>query len=320
LEVKKVYITRKIPEEGILKLQEHFDVEVNELDRDLTYEELKEKIKGKDAVLCLLSDKIDSELMDVEPRVKIFANYAVGYNNMDLEAAKKRKIFLTNTPDVLTDATADMAWSLLFATARRVSEGDRFVRAGRFKSWSPELLLGQDITGKTLGIVGAGRIGQAFGKRGKAFNMNILYYNRTRKEDFEKLTGAKYVTFEELLKESDFISLHTPLTHETKHLISDNEFKSMKKNAILINTSRGPVVDEKALVRALKNRIIWGAGLDVYENEPLVEEELKSLENVVLCPHLGSATYSTRRRMAEMAAENIIAALKGKIPPNCINI
>ena len=315
---KKIYITRMIPDEGINKLRDYFDVEVNDLDRELTYEELKEKIKGKDGVLCLLSDKIDGELMDTEPRIKIFANYAVGYNNMDVKAAKKRNIYLSNTPDVLTDATADMAWALLFATARRVVEGHKFIRSGKFKRWSPKLLLGRDITGKTLGIIGAGRIGQAFAKKAKAFNMNILYYSRSKKEDFERESGAEYVSFDEILKRSDFISLHTPLTKETIHMLGDREFEMMKETAILINTSRGPVIDEKALVRALKNNTIWGAGLDVYENEPEVEEGLLELDNVVLCPHIGSATKETRAKMSMVAAENIIAVLSGKVPPNNI--
>ncbi|SKC65155.1 2-hydroxyacid dehydrogenase [Maledivibacter halophilus] len=316
---KKVLVTRKIPEEGIKKLLEHFDVEVNELDRVFTYEELKKKVKGKDGVLCQLADTIDRELMDIEPNIKIFANYAVGYNNMDIEAAKERNIYLTNTPDVLTDATADLAWALLFAVARRVVEGDKYIRNDKFTAWSPKLLLGKDVSGRTLGIIGTGRIGRAFGKRGKSFNMKILYYNRSRKKEFEKETGAQFVSFEEVLKKSDYISLHTPLTKDTKHMIGDNEFNIMKKEAILINTSRGPVVDEKALVKALKYKKIWGAGLDVYENEPKVEKELKELDNVVLCPHIGSATDETRTKMSVMAADNIIAALNGKKPLNCIN-
>lgn len=317
---KKVLVTRSIPEEGINKLREYFDVEVNELDRTLTYEELKEKVKGKDGVLCQLSDKIDRELMEVEPRIKIYANYAVGYNNMDVDEAKNTNIYLSNTPDVLTDATADLAWALLFAVARRVVEGDNYIRAGKFVAWAPKLLLGKDISGKTLGIIGAGRIGRAFAKRGKGFNMRILYYNRSRKKEFEKETGAEFVTLEEVLRKSDYISLHTPLTKETTHMVSDKEFDMMKKEAILINTSRGSVVDEKALVRALKENKIWGAGLDVYENEPKVEEDLKELNNVVLCPHIGSATDETRIKMSIMAADNIIAALNGEVPPNCINM
>lgn len=318
MERKKVYVTRRIPEEGINKLKKYFDVEVNELDRELTYGELKEKIKGKDGILSQLSDRIDSELMDIEPKVKIFANYAVGYNNMDVKAAKERNVLLTNTPDVLTDATADLAWALLFATARRVVEGDNYIREGKFKRWSPKLLLGRDISGKTLGIIGAGRIGRAFARRAKGFNMEILYYNRNRKENFEKELGAVYVSMDELLKKSDFVSLHTPLTNETVHLIGERELEMMKKTAILINTSRGPVVDEKALVNALKSRKIWGAGLDVFENEPKIEKELLELDNVVMCPHIGSATYETRVKMAIMAADNIIAALKGNVPPNLI--
>ncbi|WP_432664337.1 D-glycerate dehydrogenase [Wukongibacter baidiensis] len=321
MEQKKVLITRMIPEEGINKLREYFEVEVNELDRAYTYEELKEKVKGKDGVLCLLSDQIDGEIMDVEDRVKIFANYAVGYNNMDVEAAKARDIYLSNTPGVLTDATADIAWALLFATARRVVEGDRYIRDGKFLGWSPKLLLGRDVSGKTIGIIGAGRIGRAVALRAMAFNMKILYYNRSRKENFEKETGAEYVTFKELLEKSDYVSIHTPLTKETTHMISDKEFDMMKDTAILINTSRGPVVDEKALVRALKDKKIWGAGLDVYEKEPEVEEGLKDLSNVVLCPHLGSATDETRIKMAVMAADNIIAVLRdGKVPHNCVSL
>lgn len=315
---KKVLVTRSIPEEGINKLKEYFDVELNELDRTLTYEELKEKVKGKDGVLCQLSDQIDRELMEVEAKVKIYANYAVGYNNMDVDTAKSLGIYLSNTPDVLTDATADLAWALLFAVARRVVEGDKYVRQGKFVAWTPKLLLGKDITGKTLGIIGAGRIGRAFAKKGKAFNMKILYHNRSRKKEFEEETGAEFVALEEVLKKSDYISLHTPLTMETKHMIGDQEFDMMKRDAILINTSRGPVVDEKALVRALKGNKIWGAGLDVYENEPKVEEELKQLNNVVLCPHIGSSTDETRIKMSVMAADNIIAALNGEAPPNCI--
>jgi len=316
---RKVLVTRKIPEEGINKLKEYFDVEVNELDRAFTYEELKERVKDKDGILCLLSDKIDEEIMDAGPKIKIFANYAVGYNNMDVEAAKKRNIYLSNTPGVLTDATADITWALLFATARRVVEGDRYVREGRFTGWSPTLLLGQDISGKTLGIIGAGSIGRAVALRGMAFKMKVIYYSRSRKEELEKETGAELVNLNELLKNSDYISIHTPLTEETTHLISDKEFEMMKDTAILINTSRGPVVDEKALVRALQEKKIWGAGLDVFENEPEVEAGLKSLNNVVLCPHLGSATEKTRIKMAVMAADNIVAALNGRKPPNCIN-
>ncbi|MCT4565817.1 MAG: D-glycerate dehydrogenase [Maledivibacter sp.] len=315
---KKVLVTRSIPEEGINKLREYFDVEVNKLDRTLTYDELKEKVKDKDGVLCQLSDKIDRELMESGTKVKVFANYAVGYNNMDIDAGESMNIYLTNTPDVLTDATADLAWALLFAVARRVVEGDKYVRQGKFEAWAPKLLLGKDITGKTLGIIGAGRIGKSFAKKAKAFDMDILYYNRSRKKGFEEETEAKFVSLEDLLKKSDYVSLHTPLTKDTIHMIGDREFDMMKGDAILINTSRGAVVDEKALVRALKENKIWGAGLDVYENEPKIEEELKKLDNVVLCPHIGSATDETRINMAIMAADNIIAALGGKTPPNCI--
>lgn len=312
----KVYITREIPEEGIELLQKYFDVEINKEDRTLSKLELIDKIKDKDGVLCMLVDVIDKEVMDNAGNVKIFANYAVGFNNIDIKEAKNRGIFVTNTPDVLTDATADLAWALLFAAARRVVESDKFMRNGNYKEWTPKLFLGQDITGKTLGIIGLGRIGKAFAKKSKGFDMNILYYNRSRDEKFEQKYGAKYVDIDALLKESDFISIHLPLTEETKHLIGENEFNKMKKTAILINTARGPIIDEKALVSALKTGRIVAAGLDVYEREPEFEMELKDLDNVVMLPHIGSATFDTRTNMALMAAQNILEVLNGNAPLN----
>ncbi|MCM8789178.1 MAG: D-glycerate dehydrogenase, partial [Candidatus Omnitrophica bacterium] len=288
--------------------------------RVLSKNELISKVKGKDAVLCLLTDTIDDEVFQAaSPACKIFANYAVGYNNIDIIAATRRKIIITNTPGVLTDATADLAWALLFSVARRVVEADRFTREGKFRGWSPRLFLGMEITGKTLGVVGAGRIGSNFARKAKCFSMRILYYDTKKNYELEQDVGALFVNLETLLKESDFVSLHVPLLPETRHLIGERELALMKKTAILINTSRGPVVDEKALANALKEKKIWGAGLDVYENEPVIEPELTSLDNVVLLPHIASATTETRTKMAIMAAENILAFFRGEIPPNIVN-
>jgi glyoxylate reductase len=316
MDKKKVYVTSEIPEEGIELLEKFFEVEVNREDRNLSKDELISRIKNKDGVLCRLADVIDKEVIDNASGVKIFANYAVGFNNIDISEAKSRGVFVTNTPDVLTDTTADLAWALLFAAARRVVESDKFMRSGKFEKWSSKLLLGQDITGKTLGIIGLGKIGKAFGKKSIGFEMNILYYNRSRDEEFEQKYGAEYVDMDALLRKSDFISIHLPLTDETRHFIGKNEFNKMKKTAILVNTARGPIIDEKALVEALKSRRIMAAGLDVYEREPEFEMELKDLDNVVMLPHIGSATAETRTNMALMAAQNIVEVLNGNRPLN----
>jgi glyoxylate reductase len=247
-------------------------------------------------------------------KLKVIANYAVGYNNIDYEYAKEKGIFVTNTPGVLTDATADLAMALLLAVARRIPEGDVVSKNGEFGSWTPTWFLGLDLSNKTIGIIGMGRIGQNFAKKAKAFNMKIIYNSRTPKKDFEKETNAVWVTKEELLKESDFISIHVSLTEETKHMISTKELNIMKKNAVLINTSRGPVVDEDALADALIENKIYGAGLDVYENEPSINKKLIGLDNVVLTPHIGSSTFETRIRMSEIAANNIFQVLQGEKP------
>ncbi|MGB9678428.1 MAG: 2-hydroxyacid dehydrogenase [Thermoanaerobacteraceae bacterium] len=315
----KVFITRLIPEEGIDLLKKHCDVEINPEDRMLNKEELFKKIKDKDVVITQLNDKVDKEFFDAAKNVKIVANYAVGFDNIDLEEATKRGVYITNTPDVLTNATAELAWALLFATARRVVESDKFMRAGNFKGWEPLLFLGKGITGKTLGIIGAGRIGQAFGKMAKGFEMKILYNARNPKKEFEEETGAQYVDLDTLFKESDFISIHVPLTHETRHLIGERELKLMKNSAILINTGRGPVVDEKALVKALKERWIYAAGLDVYEREPEFEKELVELDNVVMLPHIGSATEEARRDMSILVAQNIIDVIEKRVPRTLVN-
>ena len=317
-----IYVTREIPEGGLKMLREKFgNFEMNNENRVLTKQELIEKVRGRDAVLCLLTDPIDEEVLEAAgPQCKIFSNYAVGYNNVNVDAASARNIMITNTPGVLTDATADMAVALLFATARRIVESDRFTREGKFHGWGPMLFLGQDITNRTLGIIGAGRIGSAVAERmHNGFGMKILYTDLGGNSDLEQKTGARKVSMEELLRESDFVSIHCNLTPETTHIISEKEFAMMKTSAILINTSRGPVVDEAALVQALKENKIFAAGLDVYEREPELAPGLKDLPNVVIPPHIASATFATRTKMAEIAAQNLIDALEGKMPQYCVN-
>jgi glyoxylate reductase len=315
-----VYVTRMIPQSIIDYLKKACTVEINPEDRILAKNELIQEVKGRDGVLCMLTDTIDGDVLDAAgPKCQIFANYAVGYNNIDVEAATKHSILITNTPGVLDDATADLAWALLFAVSRRIIEADRFTREGKFKSWGPTLFLGRDITGKTLGVVGAGRIGSNFARKAKAFGMRILYTSTKPNPQLEKETGAKFVDKSTLLKQSDFISLHVPLNASTRHYIGEKEFKLMKKEAVLINTSRGPVVDEKALVKALKEGEIWGAGLDVYENEPDLEPDLKELDNVVILPHIGSATIETRTNMGMIAARNIVQLFNGETPETCVN-
>jgi glyoxylate reductase len=317
---KSVYITRMIPQESIDDLKKYCDVEVNPDDRALAPTELMEKVKGRDGVLTLLTDKVDAAVMDAAgPQCKIFANYAVGFNNFDLEAATKRGIVLTNTPGVLDDATATHTWTLLLSTARRIAEADKFVRDGKWKGWAPMFFIGLDIDRKTLGIAGLGRIGSNVAKKAKGFDMKIIYSDVRRNEAFEKESGATHVNKETLLKESDFLTLHLPLLPETKHYIGEKEFKTMKKTAVLINASRGPIVDEKALVTALREKQIWGAGLDVFENEPQLEPGLTELDNVVIVPHIASATIKTRLDMGAIAVNNIIKVLNGQPPDTCVN-
>ncbi|MFQ5863212.1 MAG: 2-hydroxyacid dehydrogenase, partial [Candidatus Brocadiales bacterium] len=316
----KVFVTRRIPEEGINILSKACPgLEVYADDSPIPREELLSRLRGKDGMLCLLSEKIDRELMEAGGSLRVIANYAVGYDNIDVGEATRRGIIVTNTPGVLTEATAEMAWALLFSISRRVAEGDRLVRAKGFRGWEPMLLLGEGVSGKTLGIIGAGRIGQAMARMSMGFNMRVLYFSRSRKEGLEKELGAKKVGLDTLLRESDFVSLHVSLTQETYHLIGARELSLMKKTAYLINAARGPVVDEKALVEALKDKGIAGAGLDVYEEEPRLAPGLTELDNVVLAPHLGSATTETRRNMAVMAAENLVAGLRGETPENVVN-
>jgi glyoxylate reductase len=272
-----------------------------------------------DAIVCLLGTKVDAALLDRAPKLRVVSNVAVGYDNIDVAACTARGVVATNTPDVLTEATADLAWALLLAAARRVPEGDRYVRAGKWKRWDWTTLRGADVFGRTLGILGAGRIGQATGHRALGFSMQVLYTSRERKLLFEHTSMARRVDFKTLLRESDFLSIHVPLSKETRHLIGAKELAMMKPGAILINTSRGPIVDEAALVKALKSGRLASAGLDVFEHEPRVHPGLLKLENVAILPHIGSATDSARRRMVETALRNCIAALKGEMPPNAIN-
>jgi len=315
-----IFVTRSIPEAGIEVLKKSCaSVDINQHDRVLSKSELIEKVTGRTGVLCTISDTIDVEIMNAASNVKGFANYGVGYNNIDVVAATVRNIMVSNTPGVLTDATADLAWALLFAAARRIAESDAYFRKGAWKGWGPMQFLGADITGKTLGIAGAGRIGENMALKSKGFGMTVLYASRHENTRMEQELGARRVALEELLKKSDFISLHVPLTDKTRHYIVPREFGLMKPSAILINTSRGPVIDETALVKTLREKRIAAAGLDVYEDEPMPKPGLTDLANVVCAPHLGSATQETRTRMAVMAAENLIAMIQGKVPPNLVN-
>jgi len=312
--MKKVLITDLIPEIGVNLLKEHYDVTMNSSGHCMTKEDMIETFNNYDGIVTSLTNPIDEDVINACPNVKIMANYAVGYNNIDIEAAIKRSLIVTNTPDVLSDTTAETAWSLLFAVSRRIVEADRYVRNGDWKRFSANLFLGRDIFNKTLGIVGAGSIGRRFAEKARGYHMTLLYYNRNRDLEFEKQYNATYVGMDDLLSESDFISLHVPLNEETHHLIGEEEISLMKESAILINTSRGPVIDEDALIKALQEKRIYGAGLDVFENEPQVPEALITMDNVVLLPHIGSSSTETRDRMSELVAHNIINVLEGRTP------
>ena len=313
----KIFVTRMLPELVMEKLNDHFIVSVNPENRALTKEEIINGTSDCDILLCLLSDTIDSDIISCNPNLKGIVNYAVGFNNIDIKCATSLNIPVTNTPGVLTETTADMAWALMFSVARRVVESDRFVRDGKFKGWAPKLFLGTDIYGKTLGIIGAGRIGIAVAKRASGFNMKVLYSDSN--SEIKNTIKAEKVDLETLLKESDFVSLHVPMLPETKHLVSEKELQMMKDTAILINTSRGAVVDEEMLLKALQGKWIAGAGLDVYENEPKLIEGLIDCDNVVLAPHIASASVETRTNMGFIAVENAIAIWQGKIPPQIVN-
>ncbi len=318
MEKWQVLATLDIPEMGIRILEKYCKVEVNKKDVALSKEEIMAKLHNKHAVCCGAEDVIDAEVMDSAPNLKIIARYGVGYDKVDIEAATQRGILVTNTPGVLTEAVADMTWCLLLGLARRIVEADTFTRSGLFKRSGSRALTGIDIKEKTLGIIGAGKIGTAVAKRSVGFEMKILYYDVVRNEELEKI-GARKVEFKYLLANSDFITLHVLLTDDTLHLIGEEELAFMKETAYLINTSRGQVVDEYALVKALARKQIAGAGLDVYENEPYIREELLEMKNILLTPHVGSTTKETWDTMAVMMANDCITALKGERPSHLVN-
>ncbi len=317
---QRVFIARALPGDAAERIAEAgFSVKVHPGESGPTRDELMAESASCAGLLTLLGDRVDEELLDNAPGLKVVSNYAVGYDNIDVDAATRRGVAVCNTPGVLTDATAELALALLFSAARRTCEGDRFVRSGAFEGWSPMLLLGVEIRGKTLGIVGAGRIGQAVGQRAACLGCTVLYADGAAREAFETETGARRVPLDALLRASDFVSLHVPLTAETRRMIGAPELASMKPGAVLINTSRGPVVDEEALARALAEGPLRAAGLDVYEEEPAVHPALLERDNVVLLPHLGSAAEETREAMARLATDNLLAALSGKRPAHLVN-
>ena len=317
----KVYITRRIPQEGIDLLNRVADVEINPVDSPMPRAELLNKIADCDGVIGLLTDKIDTEFFDAAKNLKGYANYAVGFDNIDVPEATRRNIPVSNTPGVLTDATAECAWALIFSVARRVVETDKTMRSGQWSGWGPLQFIGGDIKGKTLGIVGAGRIGTETALMSRGFNMKVLYTSSSGRKNgvLDAELNAELVSFDELLRQSDYISIHAPLTPETKHLFDASAFSMMKDTAYIVNTARGPVIKEDDLVTALRNGEIAGAGLDVYEHEPAMASGLTDLDNVVILPHIGSATISSRTNMATLAARNLISMLKGEKPETGLN-
>jgi len=316
-----VLVTKRVYPEAVELLNTRCEVDYEPTDDGLTAEQLIERLRGKQAVMSQLTDKFTRDVIAQLEGLKIIANVAVGYDNIDVAAATHAGILVSNTPDVLTDSTADLAFALLLATARRIVEGHAFVHSGQWRKWAVDLMVGLDVHHKTLGIIGFGRIGRAVGRRARGFSMRLLYHDAVRApEEVERELGAEPVDLETLLGESDFVSLHVPLSASTHHLIGARQLRRMKPTAILVNTSRGPVVDEAALVEALRQGVIAGAGLDVFEREPEVHPGLLNQPRAVLAPHIGSATVETRRRMCLMAAENILAALEGQRPPNLVNV
>lgn len=318
--MKKVLVAGKIPQKGMEMLQKEFEVELYDQDELISEDELRERIKDKDALLSLLSTPVSKETIDSASNLKVIANFGAGFNNIDFEYAGEKGIYVTNTPKVSTDATADLTFALVLAAARRIAEGDELCRTTGFNGWAPLFFLGREVSGKKLGIFGFGNIGKAVAKRAKGFDMEIFYYNRHRlSPEMEKEFNVTYLPFEELLKQSDFITINSSYEPSMKHMFSSEQFKMMKPTSYLINAARGPIVDEAALAEALKMKEIEGAGLDVYEFEPAITEELKALKNVVLTPHIGNATFETRDAMAIMAVENIISVLNGGEPMNPVN-
>lgn len=316
----KVYVTRRIPESGIKLLQNTCEVEIWDSDDVVPRDTFLQAVSDKDAVLCLLTEKVDAETLDVAKNVKIFANMAVGFDNIDVDECTRRGIIASNTPGVLTDTTADFAFTLLMAAARRIREGHEFVHAGKWETWGPLLLMGQDIHHATLGLIGLGRIGAEMARRGQGFSMRMIYNDVVRREDLEEELGLEYADFDTVLKESDFVSVHVPYMPATHHLISTEQLAMMKQSAILINSARGAIVDPQALYTALKSGEIWAAGLDVTEPEPIpMDDPLLTLDNCLIAPHIASASFNTRSDMSELAANNILAALSGNRPPTILN-
>jgi len=318
--LSRVFATCPLPREALEVLRPYSsELTVCKNHLTLTRQQLIKEVRDADALLCLLTDEIDERLIARAPRLKVIANCAVGFDNIDVAAATRHGIMVTNTPGVLTAATADLTWALLMAVARRIPEADRFLRAGHYKEWELFLMLGTPVYGRILGIVGSGRVGTAVALRAKGFQMKVLYTDTIRNTHIEKQAGAKRVSLQTLLRKADFVCIHVPYDKTTYHLIGREELSLMKPSAILINTARGEIVDERALVLALKTNRIAGAGLDVYEHEPRVPTSLKKLSNVVLLPHIGSATLETRTKMAVLAAKNLIAGVRGRVPPNLVN-
>ncbi len=316
----KVYVTRLLPKEAMDRIHSNCEATVWDGELPPPRDVLLKNVADVEGLLSLLTDKIDAELMDKAPKLKVVSNYAVGFDNINIPEATKRGIIVGNTPGVLTDTTADFAFTLIMSAARRVAEGDRYVRAGKWKTWGPMLLLGQDVYGSTLGIIGLGRIGAAVARRAKGFNMRTMYYDVIRQKQYEDELGIEYATLDKVLTESDFITVHTNLTPETHHLISTKQFEKMKRTCILVNTSRGPIVDNMALYEALRTGKILYAGLDVTEPEPLpANHPLLTLDNVIIAPHIASASVVTRTKMGLIAADNLIAGLKGQLGPAPVN-
>lgn len=316
----RAVVTRRLPEEAMNIVRKAVDIELWQEEMPPPRETLLAKVADAEGLLCLLTDTIDAELLDHAPRLRVVSQMAVGYDNVDVAACTARGIPVGNTPGVLTETTADLTFALLLATARRVTESERFLRNGEWKTWSPMLLTGPDVHHATLGIIGMGRIGFEVARRASGFQMNLLYHSRNQNEEAERQFGAKQVDLDTLLAESDFVSVHTPLNAETRNLIGATELAKMRPSAMLINTARGGVVDQKALTEALRERKITAAGLDVFESEPLpMDSPLLMLDNVVLLPHIGSASIATRTKMAVLAAENLVAGLEGRPLPHCVN-
>jgi glyoxylate reductase len=316
----KILITKRVFPETIALLEPHAELDYNATDEGLTPEDLIARARGKQVILSQITDRLSRDVIARLEDVRMIAQIAVGYDNIDVAAASEAGILVSNTPGVLTDTTADLAFALLLAAARRIAEGHDFIHAGKWKRWTIDLMIGRDIHHRTLGILGMGRIGQAVARRGLGFSMRVLYHNRTRlSPELEREFNAEHVSMERLLTESDFISIHAPLSDATRRLIGERELRMMKPEAILVNTARGPIVDEPALARALREKWITAAGLDVFEREPEVHPDLLACQNAVLTPHVGSASVATRMKMTVMASENALAAVAGQRPPNLIN-